>query len=60
MGTTVGPDKFSVTEKAIDHGVDAVCAIALAAVAITGHADGGVVAGLVSIALGKRVMGGGK
>lgn len=49
--------KARVTEKAIDHGVDALCAIGIAITAALGAADMTVVGGLVSIALGKRVIG---
>lgn len=44
------------TEKAIDHGVDAVCALGICVTAYVGAADMTVVAGLTSIALGKRVL----
>lgn len=46
-----------IAEKALDHATDAICALGIVASATTGTASVEVVGGLVSIALGKRVMG---
>lgn len=48
--------KFQVTEKVFDHAVDAVAALGIVATALGGVTNETVVFGLVSIALGKRVL----
>lgn len=48
--------KAKITEKALDHVVDGLCAAGIVAVAMVGMADTTTVGGLVTIALGKRVM----
>lgn len=48
--------KFHVTEQVFDHFTDAIAALGIAFVAFVGAADPTVIAGLVSIALGKRYM----
>lgn len=56
-GTTITDDKVQITEKAIDHGVDAIAALGIVAVAIgIGEVSPTVVGGLVTIALGKRAL----
>lgn len=60
MTSKLEDGRFEITEKAMDHGVDALCALGIAAVAYFGAADMTVVGGLVSVALGKRVIGSGK
>lgn len=57
MATTFGPDgDFSITEKALDHGVDALCAVGIVTTVALGEPNTTVVGGLVTIALGKRVL----
>lgn len=53
---TVSDDSASVTSKALDHMVDGVCAGGLVCISILGEPTQAVVAGLVTIALGKRAM----
>jgi hypothetical protein len=48
--------RFQVNEQVFDHAVDAVAAGGIAATALGGVASETVVLGLVSIALGKRVL----
>lgn len=48
--------RVQVTEKALDHGVDAIAAVGIVAVAYFGIVDPYAIAGLVSIALGKRLL----
>lgn len=55
-GTTISDGRVQITEKVIDHGVDALCAVGIAATAYVGAADTAVIGGLVSIALGKRIV----
>lgn len=57
-GTTVSTNgtRAKVTEKALDHAVDGICAVGIVTCAYAGAADMAVVGGLVSIALGKRVL----
>lgn len=54
---TLNGTRAKVTEQALDHGVDAIAAVGIVAAAYMGAADMTVVGGLVSIALGKRVLG---
>lgn len=56
-GTTITDDgRIDITEKALDHGVDALAALGIVATAYADAATAMVVGGLVSIALGKRVL----
>lgn len=48
--------RLPITEPIADHAVDALCAIAITATAVSGAATDATTAGLVSIALGKRLM----
>jgi len=59
-GTKVELDgtKAQITEKVFDHLTDGLCATVIGYAAISGQATPVVVGGLVSIALGKRVMNG--
>lgn len=57
---TDGNTKAEITEKAMDHGVDALCALGIVGAVALGNSDMTVIGGLVSIALGKRVIGGPK
>jgi len=57
MSTSIKPDgNVSVTNKVVDHGVDALCAIGIVASVALGEPNTSVIGGLVSIALGKRVL----
>jgi len=57
MATTRGTDgDFSITEKALDHGVDALCAVGIVASVALGEPNTSVIGGLVTIALGKRAI----
>lgn len=47
--------KVRIAEKVFDHGVDTAAIIGITAAALNGAAEPGVIAGLVSIAVGKRV-----
>jgi len=49
-------DGVSVPSKIADHGVDALCAIGIVASVALGEPNTSVIGGLVSIALGKRVL----
>jgi hypothetical protein len=54
--STITQNKFTVTEKAIDHAVDGVCAVGIVASVAIGQPDTQVIGGLVTIALGKRAI----
>jgi hypothetical protein len=45
-----------VNPRLADHAIDGVCALAIAATAFAGAATDATTAGLVSIALGKRLL----
>lgn len=47
--------RVKIAEKVFDHGVDTAAIIGITAAALNGAAEPGVIAGLVSIAVGKRV-----
>jgi hypothetical protein len=54
--TSTDDSRLPLTEPIADHAVDALCAIAIAATAAVGAATDATTAGLVAIALGKRLM----
>jgi len=55
--TNIGSDgSIETTNKTIDHIVDALCAVSIVAAVALGNPNATVVGGLVSIALGKRVL----
>jgi len=56
MSTITSNGNFSITEKALDHGVDALCAIGIVASMYFGEPNTTVVGGFVTIALGKRAI----
>lgn len=57
-GATIeaGNTSTMLTEAAIDHTVDGICAVGIVAIAITCNGSFGSIGALLSIALGKRVL----